>query len=117
MWALLEAEQDSWYSALEAVPDDRSKAAREFSDCRDFAAELRAEHGLPLCEIDVNPEDALPDCVGTMDGQRVGIEVSRLTITPKEIEWYQKCRHSNIEVFCSSIEKDEPERAKEIRVA
>lgn len=117
MWALLEAEQNSGYSALEAVPDDEAKAAQEFSDCRDFAAELRAEHGLPLCEIDVNPEDALPDCVGTMDGKRVGIEVTRLTIAPQEIGWQRKFLRSNIEVSCSSIEKDEPERAREIRKA
>lgn len=114
---LIEAEQNSGYPALEAVPDDEAKAVQEISDCEDFAAELRAEFGLPLCEIDKNPENRLPDCVGTMSGQRVGIEVTRLTITLEEIGWQRNCHRSNIEAFCSAIDKDDPVRSRKIRDA
>ena len=111
---LIEAEQNAGYSALEAVPDEETKASQELSDCKDFAAELRAEFGVPLCDIDKNPEQSLPDCLGRMDGQRVGIEVTRLTITPEEIAWQRNCHRSNIEALCSDLEKDDPVRAGKI---
>ena len=117
MQELIEAEQNSGYPPLEAVPDDESKAWQELSDCEDFAAELRVEFGIPLCDIDKNPENALPDCFGRIDGQRVGIEVTRLTIAPKDIAWQRKCLRSNIEAFYSAIERDDPVRAGKIRAA
>ena len=114
---LIEAEQNAGYTPLEAVPDDDAKAAQELSDCEDFATEMRIECGVPLCDIDKNPESALPDCLGMLDGQRVGIEVTRLTITPAEIDRQRNCLRSNIEVFCSGMERDDPVRAGKIRDA
>ena len=112
----LEARQNSGYDPLEAVPTD-VKAAQQFSDCTDFAAELRAEHGVPLCCSAMNTEQALPDCLGTIDGQRVGIEVTRLTITTREVIQQRNNLRSNIESYCSTIERDELARAKTIQDA
>lgn len=112
LWELLEAEQNSGYPPLEAVPDADAKAAQEVSDCEDFATELRIEFGIPLRDIDNNPKNALPDCIGMLNGQRVGIEVTRLTITPEDIAWQRNCLRSNITAFCSVIEKTDPVRAE-----
>ena len=111
---LLEAEQNAGYSALEAVPDEETKGWQELSDCKDFASELQEEFGVPLCDIDKNPEQSLPDCFGRIDGQRVGIEVTRLTIGQEDLAWQRNCLRSNIEAFCLDIDKDEPERAGKI---
>ena len=117
LWELIEAEENAGYAPLEAVPDEEAKAAQEFSDCSDFAAELRAEHGVPLCCSAINPEQALPDCFGTLNGHRVGIEVTRLTITPKEVSWQKNSLRSKIEALCSTMEQNEPVRARAIRDA
>ncbi|MYA31839.1 MAG: hypothetical protein F4Y31_11465 [Gammaproteobacteria bacterium] len=114
---LIEAEQNAGYPPLEAVPDDDAKGWQELSDCEDFATELELEFGVPLCNIEKNPEQALPDCFGKIDGQRVGIEVTRLTITPEEIAWQRDCRLSNIDGLCLEIERDDPARARKIRSA
>ena len=114
---LIEAEQNAGYPALEAVPDEEAKTWQELSDCEDFAAELCAEFGLLLCDIDKNPEQALPDCIGRIDGQRVGIEVTRLTIAPEDIAWQRNCLRSNIEALCLGMERDDSVRAGKIRYA
>lgn len=114
---LIEAEQNAGYPPLEAVPDEDAKAWQELSDCEDFATELQVEFGVALCDIEKNPEQELPDCFGRIDRQRVGIEVTRLTIAPEEISWQRDRRLSNIEALCSEIERDDPARAGKIRNA
>lgn len=114
---LIEAEQNAGYPALEAVPDEGAKTWQELSDCEDFATGLRADFGLLLCGIDKNPEQALPDCFGRIEGQRVGIEVTRLTIAPDDIAWQRNCLRSNIEALCSGMERDDSVRAGKIRDA
>jgi len=114
---LIEAQQNAGYPALEAVPDEEAKARQELSDCEDFAAELRVEFGIALCGIEKNPKQSLPDCFARIDGERVGIEVTRLTLAPQEIAWQKTCLRSNIEAFCSHMETDDPVRAGKIWAA
>ena len=63
------------------------------------------------------PEQALPDCIGRIDGQCVGIEVTRLTIAPEDIAWQRNCLRSNIEALCLGMERDDSVRAGKIRYA
>lgn len=114
---LIEADQNAGYPALEAVPDEEAKGWQELSDCEDFAAELRANFGVPLCDIEKNPEQSLPDCFGRINEQRVGIEVTRLTLAPNEIAWQRNCLRSNIEALCSSMKRDDPVRSRKIQRA
>lgn len=113
---MIKAQQNSGYPGLEGVPNE-AKPLQEISDCMDFATELRARHGVPLRDITENSEKALPDCLGRMDRQRVGIEVTRLTITPQERDQYVDCLIANIGAYCLSKEKDDAEKVKDIRAA
>ena len=102
---------------MEAVPGE-VKPLQELSDCQDFADGLKAKYGLALCDIANNPEEnVLPDCVGRMDGVRVGIEVTRLTITSEERNHRVNLLIERTEAYCRREENIDPDKVKNIRAA
>lgn len=114
---LVEAQTNAGYSGIASVPE-KFKPVQERSDCQLAAPELQTKYGVRISNLESNPnKNDLPDCIGTMDGKRVGIEVTRLTLSNKELRQYRDCLTANIESFCATQAETNEARVIEIRAS
>ncbi len=74
--------------------DKESQHSMEVSATQEWANELNKQdhsiHG-----IKTNPDDP-PDCLAEMDGERIGVEVTELTVDEKERKKYVKARDESV---------------------
>ena len=66
-----------------------------------WANELNKQ-GYAIDGIETNPNDP-PDCIADMDGERIGVEVTELTVDEKERKRYIKAKdEAEINIFLAS---------------
>lgn len=79
--------------------DGEFQQPMEISATQVWANELNKQ-GHSICRIepnlkDSNPNDP-PDCIAEMDGERIGVEVTELTVNEKERKKYVKARGESV---------------------
>ncbi len=71
-----------------------SQQPMEISATQAWANELNKQ-GYAIDGIETNPDDP-PDCVAEMDGERIGIEVTELTVDEKERKKYVEAKDESV---------------------
>ena len=81
--------------------DEKFQCPMEVFATQDWANELNKQ-GYAIDGIETNPNDP-PDCIADMDGERIGVEVTELTVDEKERKRYIKAKdEAEINIFLAS---------------
>ena len=96
--------------------DKESQHSMEVSATQEWANELNKQdhsiHG-----IKTNPDDP-PDCLAEMDGERIGVEVTELTVDEKERKKYVKAKdESKINIFLAPGQVDDDKTKEHLEEA
>lgn len=96
--------------------DEKFQHSMEISATQAWANELNKQ-GYAIYGIETNPNDP-PDCIAEMNGERIGVEVTELTVDEKERKKYVKAKdEAKINVFLAPGQVDDDKMKKRLEEA